>query len=82
MKKERKIKKIDKSYGITIPLDILKENGIAPEDMVQISSNNGEISIQKSRRVTLPKRISPDFFDILEETTKKHEETIKGLVER
>lgn len=50
--------------------------------MVQISSNNGEISIQKSRRVTLPKGISPDFFDILEETTKKHEETIKRLVGR
>jgi len=39
--------------------------------MVQISSNNGDNSIQKSRRVTLTKGISPDFFDILEETTKK-----------
>lgn len=79
---ERKVMKIGKSYGVTIPLDLLKKNGINPGDMVQLSSNDGEISLQKSRMVTLPEGISSDFFDVLEETTKKHDEALKGLVDR
>lgn len=82
MELERKITKIGKSYGITIPLELLKEHDIEPGDMVQISSHNGEISLQKSRKVDLPKGISSDFFKVLEETTTQHEEALKGLVDR
>lgn len=79
---ERKVTKIGKSYGVTIPLDLLRRNGIDPGDMVQLTSENGKISLQKSHKVTLPEGISPDFFDVLEETTKKHDEALKGLVDR
>lgn len=82
MELERKITRIGKSYGVTIPLELLKEHGIDPGDMVQISSHDGEISLQKSRKVSLPKGISSDFFEVLKETTAKHEEALKGLVDR
>jgi len=82
MELERKITKIGKSYGVTIPLELLKEHGIDPGDMVQISSHNGEISLQKSRKVDIPKRISSDFFEVLEETTTQHGEALKRLVDR
>lgn len=82
MELERKITKIGKSYGVTIPLDLLKKNNIHPGDMVQLSSKDGEISLQKSCKVTLPEGISPDFFDVLKEITEKHDEALKGLVDR
>lgn len=82
MELERKITMVGKSYGVTIPLGLLKENGIELSDIVKLSGQNREISLQKSRKVNLPKGISTDFFEVLEETTKKHEEALKGLVNR
>ncbi|MFD1067753.1 AbrB/MazE/SpoVT family DNA-binding domain-containing protein [Oceanobacillus locisalsi] len=78
----RKITKIGSSYGITIPLDILKEQGINPGDTVRVSAKDGEISFKKSRSIELPDGISADFFETLESNVKKHEETVKGLIER
>lgn len=79
---ERKVTKIGKSYAVTIPLELLKENGIEPGDKVQLRGKNGEISIRKSRKVELPEGISPDFFEVLEETINEHDEALKGLVDR
>lgn len=82
MELERKITRIGKSYGVTIPLDLLKELDIDLGDMVQLTNEDGKILLRKSRRVTLPEGISPDFFDVLKETTEKYDETLKGLVDR
>jgi hypothetical protein len=60
----------------------VKANGIKPGDMVQLSGGGGEISLQKSRKVTLPEATSSDFFNVLEETTKKHDEALKELADR
>jgi len=78
---ERKITRIGQSYGVTIPLEMLKENGIDPGDSVVVEGKDGEISLRKSRKVELPKGISSDFFDVLEETVQEHDEAFKGLVD-
>lgn len=79
---ERKITRIGQSYGVTIPLEMLKENGIDPGDSVVVEGKDGEISLRKSRKVELPKGISSDFFDVLEKTVQEHDEAFKGLVDR
>lgn len=79
---ERKVTRIGNSYGITFPNALLKRLGLSHGDHVYIEERDGEIVIRKSRKVQLPKGISPDFFDVLERNVNKHEETIKGLVDR
>ncbi|SFA56854.1 hypothetical protein SAMN05216169_10581, partial [Anoxybacillus pushchinoensis] len=36
----------------------------------------------KSKKVDLPKGISQDFFEVLNETLEEYDETIKGLIDR
>ncbi|MFC0165243.1 AbrB/MazE/SpoVT family DNA-binding domain-containing protein [Bacillus capparidis] len=79
---ERKVTKIGKSYGVTFPLELLKGAGLEPGDTVQIEQKDGDIILRKSRKIELPNGISPDFFDVLEETMKEHGEALKGLVDR
>ncbi|HET7627878.1 MAG TPA: AbrB/MazE/SpoVT family DNA-binding domain-containing protein [Bacillales bacterium] len=79
---ERKVTKIGRSYGVTIPIEMLREHGIEPGDYVNVKSVDGMISISKSRKVDLPEGISPDFFEVLERNTKKHHETFHGLKDR
>ncbi|MBB5354781.1 hypothetical protein HNR43_000740 [Anoxybacillus mongoliensis] len=43
---------------------------------------NNQIVVKKSNKVNLPKGISKDFFDVLNETLEAYDETIKGLVDR
>ncbi|WP_407268460.1 AbrB/MazE/SpoVT family DNA-binding domain-containing protein [Radiobacillus sp. PE A8.2] len=81
-KYERKVTKIGNSYGITFPKEFLQEAGISYGDNVQMELKDGEIVIQKKKDVKLPKGLSPDFFEVLERNTKKHEKTIKDLVDR
>ncbi|MFZ4451436.1 AbrB/MazE/SpoVT family DNA-binding domain-containing protein [Salibacterium aidingense] len=79
---ERKIINIGRSHGVTLPNEMLKKHGIDPGDVVNVISKDGEIVIQKSRKVNLPEGISSDFFDVLERNAKKHDETIKELKDR
>lgn len=79
---ERKVTKIGKSYGVTLPLDMLKDAGLKPGDTVHVEQIDGDIILRKSRKIELPEGISPDFFDLLEETYQEYEETLKGLVDR
>ncbi|GGB62228.1 AbrB/MazE/SpoVT family DNA-binding domain-containing protein [Virgibacillus dakarensis] len=81
-KSERKITKVGNSYGITIPKEFLKEAGISYGDSVEIEQKNGEITMRKKEEFKLPEGISPDFFEVLERNTKKHDETIRELVDR
>lgn len=78
----RKITKIGRSYGVTIPLEMLKEYGIEPGDTVKLSGSKTGIEIHKSRTVELPEGISSDFFDVLQRNADEHEKTIKGLIDR
>ncbi|WP_440894799.1 AbrB/MazE/SpoVT family DNA-binding domain-containing protein [Amphibacillus sp. Q70] len=79
---ERKITKIGKSYGVTLPVDMLAEHGIEYGDMVEIKSDKEKITIRKNQKVSLPDGISSDFFEILEETSKTHDEALKQLVDK
>lgn len=81
-KHERKITKIGNSYGITFPKELLKESGLSYGDNVEIELKDGEIKLHKKKEVELPEGLSTDFFKVLEENTKKHEETIEELVDR
>ena len=79
---ERKVTKIGNSYGITVPVDMLKEAGLSYGDNVQLESKDGEIVMRKKREVKLPEGLSTDFFEVLERNTNKHEKTIQELVDR
>ncbi len=76
---ERKVTKIGNSLGITFPSDILKKINVVQGDEVTIDVRGDEIVLRKSRKINLPNGISPDFFDILNETMTEYDETIKGL---
>lgn len=79
---ERKIIKIGKSYGVTLPVDLLAEHGIKYGDTIEIKSDKEKIVINKSNKVSLPDGISPDFFEVLEETSKIHDEALSQLVDK
>lgn len=79
---DRKITKIGRSYGVTIPVEMLKAYGIEPGDTVKLSGSKKSIKIKKSRTVELPDGISSDFFDVLQSNADLHEKTIKGLIDR
>lgn len=76
---ERKVTKIGNSLGVTFPGEVLKRVNIAQGDVVTIDVRDGEIVLRKSRKINLPEGISPDFFDILNETMTEYDVTIKGL---
>ncbi len=79
---ERKVTKIGNSLGVTFPSELLKKIEVAQGDTVIIDIRGDEIILRKSRKVELPSGISPDFFDILQETMNEYDETIKGLRDR
>jgi putative addiction module antidote len=79
---ERKVTKIGNSLGVTFPSEVLKSIHVKLGDEVTIDVKDDEIIIKKSRKVQLPSGISPDFFDILNETMSNYDETIKGLRDR
>lgn len=79
---ERKITKIGNSLGITIPHELLQKAGLQQGDDIQLEFVDGVIQLVKSRKVSLPDGISEDFFDVLNDTVKQYDQTIKGLVNR
>ncbi|GAA4077172.1 AbrB/MazE/SpoVT family DNA-binding domain-containing protein [Amphibacillus indicireducens] len=82
MANERKVIKIGKSYGVTLPIEMLAEQGIQCGDMVEVKTDKDTITIRKVQKVSLPDGISPDFFEILEETAQLHGEALKKLVDK
>lgn len=81
-KVDRKVTKIGNSYGVTVPVDMLREAGLSYGDNIQLESKDGEIVMRKKEEVKLPKGLSTDFFEVLERNTNKHEKTIKDLIDR
>jgi antitoxin MazE len=79
---ERKVLKIGNSLGVTFPVEFLNRLGIHQGDEIQMELEGDQIVIKKSKKVDLPKGISEDFFEILNETLEEYDKTIKGLVER
>ncbi len=79
---ERKVTKIGNSYGITVPTSMLREAGLSYGDNVQLESKDGEIILRKRKDIKLPVGLSPDFFEVLERNTNKHEKTIQDLIDR
>ncbi|WP_041638478.1 AbrB/MazE/SpoVT family DNA-binding domain-containing protein [Anoxybacillus flavithermus] len=79
---DRKVLKIGNSLGVTFPIEFLHKLDIHQGDEIQMELENNQIVIKKSNKVNLPKGISKDFFDVLNETLEEYDETIKGLVDR
>ncbi len=79
---ERKVTKIGNSLGVTFPADVLKKINVKQGDEVNVEVRNGEIVLTKSTKVSLPKGISPDFFDVLDQTMVEYDQTLKGLKDR
>lgn len=81
-KTERKVTKIGNSLGITFPNEMLKRLNVSQGDEVIIEQADDEIIIRKNVKISLPKGISKDFFDVFNETLAEYDETIKGLRDR
>lgn len=79
---ERKVTKIGNSYGITVPVDMLKEAGLSYGDNVQLESKDGEIVMRKKRDVKLPEGVDNDFMDVLNDVIEEHKVAFKGLVDK
>ncbi|ANB60455.1 putative addiction module antidote [Anoxybacillus voinovskiensis] len=79
---DRKVLKIGNSLGVTFPIEFLQKLDIHQGDEIQMELENNQIVIKKSNKVNLPKGISKDFFDVLNETIEEYDETIKGLIDR
>ena len=81
-KVERKVTKIGNSYGITVPVDMLKEAGLSYGDNVQLESKDGEIVLKKISEIKLPEGVDNDFIDVLNDVIKEHKVAFKGLVDK
>lgn len=79
---ERKVLKVGNSLGVTFPMEFLNKLGIHQGDEIQMELEEDKIVIKKSKTVDLPKGISQDFFEVLNETLEEYDETIKGLIDR
>ncbi|ASA97526.1 MAG: hypothetical protein KatS3mg080_0580 [Anoxybacillus sp.] len=79
---ERKVLKVGNSLGVTFPMEFLNKLGIHQGDEIQMELEEDKIVIKKSKKVDLPKGISQDFFEVLNETLEEYDETIKGLIDR
>ncbi|MGG3955496.1 AbrB/MazE/SpoVT family DNA-binding domain-containing protein [Bhargavaea massiliensis] len=79
---ERKVLKVGNSLGVTFPMEFLNKLGIHQGDEIQMELEEDKIVIRKSKKVDLPKGISQDFFEVLNETLEEYDETIKGLIDR
>lgn len=79
---DRKVLKIGNSLGVTFSSEFLQKLDIHQGDEVQMELEDNQIVIKKSNKVNLPKGVSKDFFDVLNETLEEYNETIKGLVDR
>jgi antitoxin MazE len=79
---ERKVTKIGNSIGITLPLELLKQVGIAQGDDVQVEVKDGKIILRKKEQLQLPNGVDAEFMDILNDVIKEHDKAFKGLVDR
>lgn len=79
---ERKVTKIGNSYGVTVPVDMLKEAGLSYGDNVQLEAKDGEIVLRKKKEIELPEGVDDDFMDVLNGVIKEHEVAFKGLVDK
>jgi putative addiction module antidote len=79
---ERKVTKIGNSFGITIPIELLKQVGLSQGDDVQVEVKDGKIVLRKKEQLSLPEGVDAEFMDILNDVIKEHDEAFKGLVNR
>ncbi|WP_462421842.1 AbrB/MazE/SpoVT family DNA-binding domain-containing protein [Salinicoccus sp. Marseille-QA3877] len=83
MKKyERKVTKIGNSYGVSLPVDLLKETGLTYGGNIQIEREEGKIILRKKEIIDLPEGVDAEFMDVLNDVIKEHDKAFKGLVDR
>lgn len=79
---ERKVTKIGNSFGITLPMELLKQVGLSQGDDVQVEVKDGKIVLRKKEQISLPEGVDAEFMDILNDIIKEHDKAFKGLVNR
>ncbi|WP_404430921.1 AbrB/MazE/SpoVT family DNA-binding domain-containing protein [Sutcliffiella horikoshii] len=79
---ERKVTKIGNSFGITLPMELLKQVGLSQGDDVQVEVKDGKIVLRKKEQISLPEGVDTEFLDILNDVIKEHDKAFKGLVNR
>jgi len=76
------VTKIGNGFGITLPIELLKQVGLAHGDDVQVELKDGEIVLRKKEQVTLPEGVNAEFIDILNDVINEHDKAFRGLVNR
>ncbi|KEF36375.1 growth regulator [Schinkia azotoformans MEV2011] len=79
---ERKVTKIGNSFGITLPIELLKQVGLSHGDDVQVEVKDGQIILRKKEKVVLPEGVDAEFMNILNDVINEHDKAFKGLVNR
>lgn len=79
---ERKIPKIGNSYGVTLPVHLLKQVGLQQGDHLQVDVQDGQLVLRKKEDLILPDGVDAEFLDILNGVIKEHDQAFKGLVYR
>lgn len=79
---DRRVSKFGNSFGVTLPIEVLKEIGLSQGDDVQIAVEGEKIVLRKKGELNLPEGISSEFMDVLNQVIDEHSEAFKGLVDR
>ncbi len=74
--------KIGNSYGVSLPVDLLKETGLTYGGNIQIEREEGKIILRKKEIIDLPEGVDAEFMDVLNDVIKEHDKAFKGLVDR
>lgn len=84
-KVERKITRIGKSLGVTLPQDILHHLKVKQGDQLKFKlEDDGRVSVQKFAplNVDVLKDIDQDFLDGLQDLFENYDDTLKNLADR
>lgn len=79
---ERKLSKYGNSYGLTLPVELLKKAGLNQGDNIEVTEKDGKIILHKKEDMRLPEGVDINFMNILNEVIDKHDEAFRGLVDR
>lgn len=74
---ERKVRKVGNSTTITIPVEIVEEQGLHEGDVVVFESRGNQFIVHKKEEV-----VSEDFMQTVKRISEEQKAVIEGLVDR
>ncbi len=79
---KQKLTKIGNSYGITIPKELREKLNLKPGKDVYIGSEDNVNALTVSDKPMSENIISPEFFEIMQNASKKYSKALQELAKR